>query len=181
MRLAITSLIFGMSSVTATAAGYLENASLQSFSGWACQSDAPDATVGIHVWRDDSIFLAGGNAALPRENEVGAACRSIHPNHGFNINWAPSSDLLDGKWHNVRVYMIKENDGGSEELQNSPIRIYFGNGTPPPAVTTPYYVGFSIQLPPGPVPGPIPVTGGWPCGAKCIKSEPLINVDSFSE
>ncbi|WP_139225813.1 hypothetical protein [Paracidovorax konjaci] len=181
MRSAVIVFVLGLHGITASATGHVENANLNNFSGWACQSEFPDATIGIHILRDDSVFLAGGNAALPRESEVGAVCRSIHPNHGFNINWTPRNELMDGKWHDVRIYLIKENDGGSEELQNSPVRIYFGNGTPPPAVTTPYYVGYSVQLPPGSHPGNIPFTSGWPCGTTCTKDEPFVNTNSFED
>lgn len=94
----------------AFALGYVESASVSGgqlrITGWACDSSNRNVATGIHVWRDDNIFLGGGSAPNVRETAVRAACSSTNSNHGFDITIQLSSVTLDNKNHLVKIYSV---------------------------------------------------------------------------
>ncbi|MCS4509951.1 discoidin domain-containing protein [Xylophilus ampelinus] len=88
--------------------GYIDAASLQSISGWACEfrEEAPRA---IHIYRnervylgngnyrEDNVFLGGGSTGSAREQAVQNSCETSSANFGFNIPLTVPNNLLDGK------------------------------------------------------------------------------------
>lgn len=119
--------IFQMISTDAMAAGWIDHATYHQYEGWACQK-GNEQPVGIHIWREDGVFLGGGNASNPREQAVAAACGTTSANHGFSIKLSISPFLIDNKYHKVSIYMLT--DAGSELIENSPISIPFGKPNP---------------------------------------------------
>lgn len=118
----------------AEALGWVDIASTQRYTGWACKSGTPEQ-VGVHIWRDDNVFLGGGSAKNFREFAVQTACGSTHQYHGFDITITVPPHLLDGTTHSVRVFSIYA-DGSNAELANSPVRVQFGSTPPPPSPPT---------------------------------------------
>lgn len=114
-------------STSALAAGWIDSASHNHYVGWACQK-GNDAPVGIHIWRDDGIFLGGGNASKHREQAVATACGTNSANHGFDIKLTIPSNLIDHKRHQVNIHLVTET--GSELLENSPLTVEFGTLDP---------------------------------------------------
>jgi hypothetical protein len=113
--------------------GWLESVEPDAYSGWACEF-GNSGYVGIHVWRDDGLFLGGGNAALNREDAVKNACNSEHSSHGFNLKFDLPNHVYDGNYHSVSVYAIFD-DGSNELLGNSPVNILFVDKSIPPRPT----------------------------------------------
>ncbi|MFV0681341.1 hypothetical protein [Ottowia sp.] len=84
--------------------------------GWACDPTKPNEFVGIHMYQN-SAWLGGGNAPIPREAAVAAVCSSIHSNHGFSFKIALPTNLIDGAIHKVQVYAVGS-AGYSSELSH---------------------------------------------------------------
>ncbi|MET4577049.1 hypothetical protein [Ottowia thiooxydans] len=107
----------------AVGAGWVDSASFNRYVGWACQV-GNENPIGIHIWRDDGIFLGGGNAPNLRESAVANACGTETPNHGFDITLNIPPAMVDNRVHGVKVFMVF--DGKSELIANSPVNVVFG-------------------------------------------------------
>jgi len=139
-------------SVSVSAAGWVDSASLTYYSGWACDSADPNYQGWIHVWRDDNLFLAGIPANIPREPAVASLCGGSGV-HGFGSIISLPDSYLDNKVHKVRFYFIKR-DGSNFEVPGSPVSVVFGNGQikppeppapPPPAISPTVVSGCDIN------------------------------------
>lgn len=86
--------------------GWTDVTTAWTYSGWACDPAAPGYQTAVHIWRDDGKFLGGVGATMVREPAVGAACGSRHSSHGFHLNIEQKTELMDGKVHNVTLYVL---------------------------------------------------------------------------
>lgn len=128
MRLkVILAILIFIYTTQSSAEGWVDTVSLNRYTGWACVK-GKEEPVGIHIWRDDGIFLGGGNAPKHREQAVAEACETKNSAHGFDISIEIPRDLIDNKFHAVNIYLISET--GNELLKNSPALIPFGMPNP---------------------------------------------------
>jgi hypothetical protein len=109
--------------LNAFAGGYFENASLYTYTGWACEPTTPDFQGWIHFWRDDGKFLGALPANISREAAVGDNCGG-NSSHGFFGNISFPQEYLDLQWHAVHAYFIRQ-DNTVFELTQSPQYVFF--------------------------------------------------------
>lgn len=117
----ILSIIFS-GSVFAT--GWLDYATSNQYTGWACDTASADSQITVQAWRDDGIFLGSATAQNVREVAVASACGSNHSWHGFTMDLQNDSQLLDDAWHTVTLRSINI-DGTQSMLGNSPVSVFF--------------------------------------------------------
>lgn len=130
MRPLIAFAFFMLAGTAANAKGWIEGASTYNrYVGWACFPNS-DQIVGIHIYAS-GVYIGGGNAPLTREFAVRDACGSTHSNHGFDITVQVPSNLIDGSVRDVEVFSIHQ-DGTAAKLDNSPVKIKFGDTRPLP-------------------------------------------------
>lgn len=151
-------LLFLLATSATQAAGWVDVATYGRYAGWACQL-GNENPVGIHIWRDDGVFLGGGNAPNLRERAVANACQTMNAYHGFDITLQIPQHLIDNQFHRVSIYAVFDS-GNAEQLTNSPVLVEFGTYDPrrerPAALAT--VVGRDLNVP---TLGPIGHIGVW--------------------
>ena len=149
-------------SASSFAAGWLENASLYEFRGWACEPTTPSHQGWIHFWRDDDKFLGALHANGGRESAVGDLCGG-NSYRGFNGTVSFPDSYLDNKQYKVHAFFIRENNTNFQ-LQGSPQTVFFASPNP---VVIPDTAILSYAVPGGPPPTSKPSVGSWLCSVSC--------------
>ena len=93
-------------SVNAEGVGKAESTLPWIYSGWVCDSDFPGYQSVVQAWRDDGKLLDNVVASGPVESDISHACRSPHNAHGFRMGIDTQPEWMDGKVHDVTLYVV---------------------------------------------------------------------------
>jgi hypothetical protein len=102
--------------------GFLDVATVQEASGWACDPNNFDVPLQIRFFVDGNIAAGTTTANLLREPAVGNLCGGNRL-HGFRITFPPRirNILSNGLNHSVHAVAVNIPTGPNSELENSPL------------------------------------------------------------